>query len=50
MEDIEAALDGILQNDLSVMKEKFSAALSSKVADKLEELKIDTASTFFEKR
>lgn len=47
--NIKEALKNIQEKKLDLMKENFTQALSKKAAEKLEEKKVDIASSFFRK-
>lgn len=46
---IKAAIKSLNENKLDVMKENFNVVLSKKAAEKLEEMKVDIASSYFKK-
>ena len=46
---IKAAIKRLNENKLDVMKENFNVVLSKKAAEKLEEMKVDIASSYFKK-
>lgn len=45
--NIKEALDKIIDKDLNGMREAFSAALTTKAVEKLEERKIEIANSYF---
>jgi hypothetical protein len=46
---IKSAIKSLQENKLDLMKENFNTALSKKAAEKLEEMKVDIASSYFKK-
>lgn len=46
---IKSAIKSLNENKLDVMKENFNVVLSKKAAEKLEEMKVDIASSYFKK-
>lgn len=47
---IEKAIENIFENNLQSMKENFNAALYQKAAEKLEEKKIEIATTLLDRK
>lgn len=45
--NIEKAIENILDNNLDEMRQNFSAALSTKAVEKLQERKIEIAKNYF---
>lgn len=44
---VKVGIQAILKGDLTTMQEQFNTALSQKAAQKLEEKKVEIASTYF---
>lgn len=47
---IQEALKNIMENNLDSMRENIQAALSEKAAEKLEEMKQNIATSYFERK
>lgn len=47
---IKQAINNIMENNLDAMRQNFSAALSEKAVQKLEERKIEIAKNYFGKK
>ena len=47
MSSIKSALNSILENNLDSMRQNFSAAITEKAVQKLEERKIEIAKNYF---
>lgn len=47
---IKQAINNILENNLDAMRQNFSAAITTKAVEKLEERKIEIAKNYFGKK
>lgn len=50
MDSVEVVIDNILEKNLAAMRDNLSKALSEKAANKLEDMKADMSSSYFEQR